>query len=106
MPLERLGNGSWRLTFHGAVHDKPDDKLDLFEYESFTRFKVADNEILLCAGGGCGPSLREEQPAAQLKCSHSTTKIGGDRSYNLNNLKQGIGPALFFGFEDGVAPTA
>jgi hypothetical protein len=42
--------GSGKLTHHGAVHDKPDDKLVLFRYESFTRNMVASNEILLCAG--------------------------------------------------------
>jgi hypothetical protein len=35
--------GPGTLINHGAVHDKPDDKLELFEYESFTRNKVANN---------------------------------------------------------------
>jgi len=31
------------LKDHGAVHDKPDDKLELFKYESSTRDKTANN---------------------------------------------------------------
>ena len=84
-----------QLTDHGAVHDKPDDKLVLFEYESFTRNMVVNNAILLCAGRVRSKSEGGTAGGA-INCSHSTKKIGGDRFYNLNNLKQGIGPALFF----------
>jgi hypothetical protein len=50
MPRVSAGEPPAQLTVHGAVHDKPDDKLDLFEYESFTRHLAANNAILLCAG--------------------------------------------------------
>ena len=97
MPVVRLDRLPVQLTDHGAVHDKPDDKLDLFEYESFTRSMAALNVILLCAGRVRSKSEGGTTGGA-INCSHSAKKtIGGDRSTNLNNSKQGIGPALFFG---------
>ena len=50
MPQVRVGRGPEQLTVHGAVHDNPDDKLVLFEYESFTRNMAVNNVILLCVG--------------------------------------------------------
>jgi hypothetical protein len=53
---------------HGAVHDNPDDKLDLFQYDFTSRERAG---ATLSRSGGCGPSLREEQPAArQLQPLH------------------------------------
>ena len=95
MPRDGVGRVPAQLTDHGAVHDKPDDKLVLFEYESFTRNMVANNAILLCAGRVRSKSEGGTAGGA-INCSHSTRKIGGDRFYNLKNSKQGIGPALFF----------
>jgi hypothetical protein len=91
----RVGRAPAKLTDHGAVHDKPDDKLVVFEYESFTRDMAASNAILLCAGRVRSKSEGGTAGGA-INCSHSTRKIGGDRFYNLKKLKQGIGPALFF----------
>jgi hypothetical protein len=95
MPRVSAGEPPAQLTVHGAVHDKPDDKLDLFEYESFTRHLAANNAILLCAGRVRSKSEGGTTGGA-INCSHSKRKNGGDRSYNFNILKQGIGPALFF----------
>src|SRR5712691_5917470 len=44
----RAGRFPAQLTIHGAVHDKPDDKLDLFGYTLLTRNMAANNAILLC----------------------------------------------------------
>jgi hypothetical protein len=55
---------------------------------------VASNEILLCAGRVRSKSEGGTAGGA-INCSHSKRKIGGDRFYDLKNLKQGIGPALF-----------
>jgi hypothetical protein len=77
------------------VHDNPDDKLDLFGYESFTRNMAVNNAILLCVGRVRSKS-REEQPAARTIAATPQQKsetIG----LQLTISKQGIGPALFFG---------
>src|SRR5882757_7355759 len=95
MPHDRAGRARAPLTDHGAVHDNPDDKLVLFEYESFTRLLAANNATLLCVGRVRSKSEGGTAGGA-INCSHSKRKNGGDRFYNLKNLKQGIGPALFF----------
>jgi|SRR5579871_2104503 len=53
------------LTDYGAVHDKPDDKLKLIKYESMYSQQTAGSAKLLTVGAGCGPGLREEEPAAR-----------------------------------------
>ena len=70
MPVVGLDGVPAQLTVHGAVHDKPDDKLDLFEYESFTRSMAALNVILLCAGRVRSKSEGGTTGGA-INCSHS-----------------------------------
>jgi len=50
MPPMGSGRGSALLTDYGAVHDKYDDKLELFKYELFTRNKAANKATLLSVG--------------------------------------------------------
>ena len=83
------------LIDHGAVHDNPDDKLELFKYESLTRNKAAGSARLASVGRVWSRSEGGATGGATNR-GHSKKIIGGDRRMLEKNLKQGGGPALFF----------
>jgi hypothetical protein len=94
VPPVRFGRVPAQLTDHGAVHDKPDDKLVLFEYESFTRNMAVNNAILLCAGRVRSKS-REEQPAARLIAA-TPKKQTEATGLQLDKFKAGHWPCFIF----------
>ena len=102
MPPVGFGRVPAPVNDYGAVHDNPDDKVELFEYESFTRNMAVNNATLLCVGRVWSRSEGGTTGGA-INRGHSKKTIGGDRSLYLSNSKQGIGPALFFG-GDGSEP--
>jgi hypothetical protein len=108
MPAVGIGRVPATLADYGAVHDKSDDKVEFFDYESFTRNKALNNATLLCVGRVRSRSEGGTTGGA-INRDHSKKTNGGDRSLYLSNSKQGIGPALFFGFDrspDGAAASS
>jgi hypothetical protein len=66
------------MSVYGAVHDKPDDKLELFKYELLTRNKSVNKTALLFVGRVRSRSEGGTTGGA-LNRGHSKRTIGGDR---------------------------
>jgi hypothetical protein len=84
--------------FHGAVHDKPDDKLNIIKYDLEARNSDDQQIHILVFVGRVWSRSEGGKAGGAINRSHSNKKNKRveETGKNLKIPKQGAGPALFF----------